>query len=134
MATFDQQKRPQGYAAITPYLLVDNASATMEFLKQVFEAKVTSENRLANGKIRHAELQIDDTKLMLADTTEAFPAMPSMLYVYVADVDATNQKALAHGAKAITAPENEEYGDRTAGVKDPCGNQWWFASKIRSES
>lgn len=131
MTQYDHSKRPQGAAAIIPYLTVNNATATLAFLKQAFDAQELYITTLDDGSIRHAELMIDDSMIMMANANEQYPAMPGMYYLYVADVDATYQKALAAGGVSIKTPTNQEYGDRTAGIKDPSDNQWWLAAPTK---
>ena len=60
--------------------------------------------------------------------------MPAMLYVYVEDVDATYQRALQAGATSVSEPKDQFYGDRSAGVQDSCGNQWWIGTHIEDVS
>ncbi len=132
MTSFDHRLRPRGAMAITPYLTIINAAATIEFLKKAFNAIELSVINLADGKIRHAELMIDDSMIMLSDATEKYPAMPGMYYLYVADVDVAYQHALTAGAISLIPPTDQMYGDRTAGLQDPGNNQWWLASPIKA--
>jgi PhnB protein len=132
MTSYDHSLRPQGAMAITPYLTIANAVATIEFLKKAFNAIELSVMKLTDGKIRHAELMIDDSMIMLSDATEKYPPMPGMYYLYVADVDTAYQTALDAGAISLTPPTDQPYGDRTAGVKDPGDNQWWLASPSKT--
>jgi uncharacterized glyoxalase superfamily protein PhnB len=85
---------------------------------------------MPDGKVMHAEVRIADSLVLLAEASEQFPAMPSMLSVYVEDVDATYAKAVAAGATPVRPPADQFYGDRSGGVKDQGGNQWWFATHI----
>jgi uncharacterized glyoxalase superfamily protein PhnB len=84
----------------------------------------------ADGKIMHAEVRLDDTVIMLADGAEEWPPMPSYVHVYVADVDATYQRALAAGATTVQAPVKKEDADKRGGVKDAGGITWWIATKV----
>jgi PhnB protein len=132
MTSYDHSLRPKGAMAITPYLTIANAAATIEFLKKAFNATELSVTRLDDGKIRHAELMIDDSMIMLSDATEKYPPMPGMYYLYVADIDAAYHAALDAGAISLTPPTDQIYGDRTAGLQDPGKNQWWLASPIKA--
>ena len=118
------------YNSVSPYLIVDGASRTIEFLTTVFDAVEIRRFADADGKIMHAEVRIDDTVLMLADGAEGWPPIPSYVHVYVADVDATYQRALAAGATAVQAPVKKEDADKRGGVKDAGGTTWWIATKV----
>jgi uncharacterized glyoxalase superfamily protein PhnB len=89
--------KPHGYTTVSPYLVVDGASRTIDFLSRVFDATELRRFPHANGSVMHAEVRIDDTVLMLADGAEGWPPVASHVHVYVADVDATYRRALATG-------------------------------------
>ena len=125
---------PDGYHTVTPFLLVKGASEVIEFLKQAFGAVESSRHKLPDGSIMHAEVRIGDSNVMLADASQKWPSMPTMLYVYVQDVDKVYKKAVQAGGKSLREPTNEFYGDRSAGVMDAGGNQWWIATHIEDVS
>ena len=125
---------PDGYHTVTPFLLVKEASKVVEFLKRGFGAVESSRHTLPDGSIMHAELSIGDSNLMLAEANDKWPAMPSMLYLYVHDVDSVYKKAVQAGGKSLREPTNEFYGDRSAGVIDMSGNQWWIATHVEDVS
>ncbi len=106
----------------------------IDFLKQVFNAKEEEIYKDPDGRVIHAELTIGDSILMLSDATPEFPALVSMINVYVEDVDAAYKRGLEAGAASLRKPSNQFYGDRTAGVKDAFGNQWWIATHIEDVS
>jgi PhnB protein len=122
--------KPANYNSVSPYLIVDGADATIDFLKQVFDAVELRRFPDAGGKLMHAEVRIDDTVLMLADGGEGWPPFPSHVHVYVKDVDATYQRALDAGATAVQAPIKKEDADKRGGVKDAGGTTWWIATKV----
>ncbi|HEY7579043.1 MAG TPA: VOC family protein [Acetobacteraceae bacterium] len=122
--------KPAGYHTLTPYLVVEGAGRLIEFLEEVFDATVQERLAAPGNRIGHAQLQIGDSIVMLSDAGAEHTPMPAMLYVYVDDVDATFQRALAAGATQVQPPTDQFYGDRSGGVKDPCGNQWWIATHI----
>src|SRR4030095_7044531 len=109
---------PEGYHAVTPYLVVDGAAKVCAFLKRAFHAERHYALNRPDGTILHAELSIDGTRVMLADSSNEHAAQPTMLYLYVGDVDATYVRALKAGGASIKAPEDQFFGDRTASVKD----------------
>jgi uncharacterized glyoxalase superfamily protein PhnB len=122
--------QPDGYHAITPYLLVSDAARLIEFLADAFGAREIERLPAPGNRIGHAELRIGDSMVMLGDAHGAHEPMPCMLYLYVADVDAAYARALAAGATAMQPPQDQFYGDRSGGVTDPCGNQWWIATRV----
>ncbi|MBV8208272.1 MAG: VOC family protein, partial [Acidobacteria bacterium] len=79
-------------------------------------------------------MQIGDSMLMMGCAGGAYPAMPAMVYVYVPDVDAAHARALAAGASEVRAPENQFYGDRSGGVTDQQGTQWWMGTHFEDVS
>ena len=122
--------KPDGYTSVSPYLIVDGASATIEFLRNVFEAVEIRRFPAPNGKVMHAEVRIDDTVVMIADGADGWPPVPSHVHVYVADVDATYSRALEAGATSVQAPVKKEDADKRGGVKDAGGTTWWVATKV----
>ena len=119
---------PEGYHTITPYLIVQGADKLVEFMKSAFGAIVSTTMTNPDGTIGHTEARIGNSFLMLSEARAEWPAMPVMLYLYVEDVDATYQKALDSGATSVMPIKDQFYGDRSGGVKDMCGNQWWIAT------
>jgi uncharacterized glyoxalase superfamily protein PhnB len=85
---------------------------------------------MPDGKVMHASLKIGDSMLMLGGAGDQWPAMPATVYVYVPDVDAAYKRALQAGAKSLREPQDQFYGDRTGGVADDQGNQWWIGTQI----
>ena len=125
---------PEGYHSLTPILTVEGVSSLISFLKQVFDAKEEEVYKGPDGRVIHAELTIGDSILMLSDATLEFPARPAMINVYTEDVDAAYRRALKAGATSLREPSNQFYGDRTGGVRDAHGNQWWIATHVEDVS
>jgi PhnB protein len=125
---------PQGYHNVTPYLTVRDADRLIEFLKTVFNAQLVERHDRPDGKIMHAEVRIGDSMLMVSEACEQMGAMPSHLYLYVEDTDSTYQRALDAGSETIMNPENQFWGDRMGGVKDPWGNLFWIGTHIEDVS
>jgi uncharacterized glyoxalase superfamily protein PhnB len=115
---------------VAPYLIVAGASGTIDFLTQVFGATELRRFSDPAGKVRHAEVRIGDTVVMLADGAEGWPPMPSYVHVYLSDVDATYKRALAAGATSVQEPVKKEDEDKRGGVKDAGGTTWWIATKV----
>ena len=125
---------PAGYHTVTSYLAVPDAQALIDFVVKVFDAKEREVMRQPDGRIRHAEVQIGDSIVMLGSTSSTFGTATATLYVYVDDADARYQKALDAGATSISQPADQFYGDRHAGVKDPNDISWWIATHFEDVS
>lgn len=130
------QPIPAGYHSVTPYLIIKDAARAIEFYKQVFGATELMRLTTPAGKVGHAEIKIGDSPVMLADE---FPEMnvrsPQTLggssihlMVYVTNVDAITQQALAAGAKVIRPVKDQFYGDRSGTIEDPFGHNWTIAT------
>lgn len=117
-------KVPAEYNRLMPYLIVPDAYAFISFMKDVFGAEEQRIVPRSEGVIMHAELRIGDSVIMFADVTAEFLAKPAGMFIYVADVNDTYQKALAAGAISLMEPMQQPYGF-TCGFKDPFGNDWW---------
>jgi PhnB protein len=125
---------PDGYHAVTPYLVVDGASKLIDFLKGTFGATELFRMPAPGDRVGHAEVKIGDSNIMIADNTGEWPARPAMLYVYVTDVDATHKRALSAGATQVKEPANQFYGDRSSGITDAFGNYWGIATHVEDVS
>ena len=125
---------PEGYHSVTPVLTVEGASNLIDFLRQVFDAEEEERFTGPDGRIRHAEVRIGDSLIMISDATPEFPAFPAMINVYIEDTDAAYKRALRAGATSLREPSDQFYGDRTGGVKDQFGNQWWIATHVEDVS
>ena len=122
---------PEGMHSVTPYLMVDNAEGLVRFIEQAFNGKTSAIMRTDDGKkIMHASVVIGDSHLMVADSSEQYAPGSCRLYLYVEDVDAVYKQALKSGGKSLREPTDEFYGDRSCGVKDDWGNEWWIATHI----
>jgi len=122
--------KPEGYQSVIPYLHVEGAAKLIAFMKEVFDAKEIAVYPRPDGSVGHAALRIGDSIVELADGGEEWPAMPCALQVYVPDADAAYYRALKAGATSLLQPANQFYGDRTASVRDSCGNNWYIATQI----
>lgn len=118
---------PQGYQRLMPYLVIENATGFFNFAQKVFDATDKMRIMRDDTHIMHAELQIGESTIMFADSTEEFKTQTAGLFVYVQDADETYNKALEEGATSLTAMSNQDYG-RSGGVTDPFGNVWWITS------
>jgi uncharacterized glyoxalase superfamily protein PhnB len=118
--------RPQGYNTINPFIITKKAAQLMEFLQKVFGAKEVKEafTMDTDGLLLHAELRVGNSTILLADTKEGWPFTPSLLQIYVEDVEKTLQRAEELGAKIVTKP-TDFYGDIFSRFVDPWDNLWW---------
>lgn len=121
---------PDGYPAVTPYLMVRDAARFIDFLSTVFGARVTEQLKRPDGKIGHTEVRLGDSLIMLSEASDDHPATPVMLHFYVEDVDAVFARAVRAGGTVVAEPTKQFYGDRSGGVKEPCGNTIWIATHV----
>jgi PhnB protein len=125
---------PDGYHTITPYLTVSDLPRLVQFLADAFGGKASELVPDAEGKVRHAEVRIGDSVVMIGQGRAEWPPQPSSLYLYVEDTHATYKRAIEAGGKSVREPETMFYGDVNAGVEDPTGNQWWIATHVEDVS
>jgi PhnB protein len=130
MATAVVNFIPKGFHSVTPYLLVQGAAQFIEFLKQAFGAEENLRVPRPDGTIMHAEIKIGDSIVELGDGNEQYPARPANIHLYLEDTDAAYERALQAGATSIHQPEDMPYGERSGGVKDPAGNNWYIATQF----
>lgn len=124
--------KPRGYSTVSPYLVVSGASRVIDFTKHAFGATELRRYQMPDGSIMHAEVRIGDTVVMLGEAGGQWQPVPAFLHVYVEDVDAVYQRALAAGGESVQEPQQKggDDPDRRAGVKDPGGNTWWIATPV----
>ncbi|HWB50277.1 MAG TPA: VOC family protein [Stellaceae bacterium] len=129
---------PDGYRTLTPYLIVADGAAAVAFYERVFGAKLRLKLERPDGRLGHAELDIGDSVIMLADEHPEhqahapghFGGSPVSLHLYVADVDAVVGRARAAGANLVRPVEDQFYGDRSGTFVDPFGHVWHVATHI----
>ncbi len=132
------QAIPEGFHSLIPYLAVDDAASAIDYYKQAFGAKEKVIMPGPDGKIGHAELEIGDSVVMLADPNpESATTAPKELggctgglMLYTEDVDTTVQKAVDNGATVVTPVENMFWGDRLGAITDPFGHVWYVATHV----
>ena len=130
---------PDGYHSIQPYLHIRGAVEALDFYKKAFGATERMRMSYPDGRIGHAEIQLGDSVIMLADeypekeiySPKHFGGSAASLMFYVEDCDSVYHQALSAGAKSIREPADQFYGDRMAGVEDPFGFQWWIGTHIK---
>jgi PhnB protein len=117
----------EGFHTVTPYLMVEEPTKLIDFVKEVFGATELLRGIGSAGGL-HAEVRIGDSMVMIGGGNTG--VMPAAIYLYIDDVDAAYQRALSAGALSLSEPEDQPYGDRNAGVKDVFGNIWYIATHI----
>jgi uncharacterized glyoxalase superfamily protein PhnB len=119
---------PEGYHSVTPYLIVKGAERLIEFLKQAFAAEEIYRSLQPDGTIGHTQLKIGDSMVELAEGNDRWKPLTCAIHLYVPDTDATYRRAIEAGATSLFEPADMFYGDRSGGVEDPSGNQWYIAT------
>lgn len=122
--------KPAGYTSVAPYLIVAGATETIEFLKRAFGALELRLFRSDTGQVLHAEVRIDDTVVMLADSAVDWPPAQAHVHISVKDVDATYRLALEAGAESIQSPIQNGDEDKRGAIKDKGGTTWWISTKV----
>jgi PhnB protein len=136
------QAIPTGYAGVTPYLIIRDASRALDFYKKAFGATELMRFPAPGGKIGHAEMKIGEGVVMLADESpemghnspQTVGGTPVSLMFYVADVDSVFAKAVAAGAVVKQSLKDQFYGDRSGTIADPFGHVWTIATHIEDVS
>ncbi len=130
---------PNGYHSVQPYLMFKKCAEAISFYTKAFGATERMRMPRPDGGIAHAEIQIGDCVLMMADeapemgawSIEHFGGSPIALQIYTADCDATYKQSLEAGATSVREPADQPYGDRSAGIKDPSGYRWYISTHIK---
>ena len=134
--------KPAGYHSVTPYLALRDAKAAIDFYARAFGAELVLKLDMPDGTIAHAEIRIGDSILMLAEENPewgnrsplAIGGSPVSMMIYVPDVDAAFERALAAGATRVRPVEDQFYGDRSGTLADPFGYQWTLATHVEDVS
>jgi PhnB protein len=134
----EAHKVPSGYHSLQPYLMFTNCVDAIAFFAKAFGAKEKLCMRDDKGRIAHAEVEIGDSVMMMADEHPEIQAYavahyggsPVNLMLYVENCDATYAQAIAAGATSLREPADQPYGDRMAGILDPFGYKWWIAHPL----
>jgi PhnB protein len=133
---------PDGYRSLSPYLIVADGAAAIAFYRDVFGARLRMRLDGPDGKVGHAELDIGDSLVMLADEHPEMGALapssiggtPVGLHLYLEDVDAVVAKAVAAGAILKRPVDNQFYGDRLGSIVDPFGHLWHVSTHVEDVS
>ena len=129
---------PDGYPRVTPYLIVNGAAAAIDFYRLVLGASERMRMEGPEGKVGHAELELGNSVIMLADEHPEMDARgpntvggtPVSLHLYVEDADSVFERAVEAGARALRPVEDKFYGDRSGSFEDPFGHRWHVATHV----
>jgi uncharacterized glyoxalase superfamily protein PhnB len=118
------------YTTVAPWIVTDDTAALFEFIADAFDGAELAQIPLEDGSIGRAEIRVGDTVLLAFDRRPGWPEMPSLLRVFVEDVDAVTDTAVAAGARIVTEPATHAFGQRIGRIRDPFGNIWWIAATL----
>ena len=123
---------PEGFASVTPYFFVDDASAFIRFLVAGLGGEEVLVSFRPDGLVANAQVRLGSNKVMVSEATSAYPPMATSCYLYVEDADSVMRQALAAGATQEMPVMDMPYGDRQGGVRDPHGNLWWISQRLEA--
>jgi PhnB protein len=125
--------KPVNYNSVSPYFIVNGAQRFIELMSSIFDAKELRRYNKPDGSIMHAEIQIDDSVIMLGDSSDRFPPVALIMHVYVPNVDEVFNKAIQAGCESIEQPkENQDDPDRRGTFKDFAGNMWSVGTQLKT--
>ena len=125
-----ENNAPTGYTSVAPWIVTPDTAKLLDFVAAVFGGVELGRVPLEDGSIGHAEIRVGDTVLLAFDRHADWPAMPSLLRVFVEDADAAMERAVAAGARVVTASATHAFGQRGGRVRDPFGNIWWISAVV----
>ncbi len=129
------QPVPAGFHTATPYMVVPDAAAALDFYSRAFGAVIGEKMTRPDGVIMHASFRIGDSLFMIGSHAGVQPRDPQLfpmlsIYLYVDDADATFARAVEAGATVLNPVAQKFYGNREGGLADPCGIIWWIATQV----
>lgn len=123
--------KPEGYSSVSPYFIVDDAQKLIDMIKYIFNGTEKRRYEMPDGSIMHAEVQLDDSIIMLGSSSEKYPANSVLLHVYVSNVDAIFEKAIQYGCTPVEKPKEQEGDpDRRGTFQDFAGNTWSIGTQL----
>ena len=120
---------PKGFNSVTPYFLVDDGDGFADFLKRAFDAEVIDHHKV-EGRLLHGAYRIFGSIVESGEGGDEYPSREYTIHLYVPDCDAVYKKAIAAGGKALSELADQPYGERSGGITDPYGNQWYIATQL----
>jgi uncharacterized glyoxalase superfamily protein PhnB len=136
MADNGSVRVPPRYGRVNAWIISRDTDAETRFLTSVLDGVETPGSRMLDpdGDIGHVEVELGDTVVMLFDAKPGWPPTPAHLRIYVADVSATVERAVAAGARVVTRPTPLAFGERVARIRDPQGHLWWLHEWVEDVS
>ncbi|GGV96484.1 putative glyoxalase/bleomycin resistance protein [Streptomyces gelaticus] len=125
---------PEGYTTVAPWVVTDDTGAFLDFVTQAFGGEELARVPTEDGSVGHGEIRVGDTVVLAFDRHADWPAMPSLLRVFVADADEAFSRAVAAGGRVVTSLLDDAFGQRGGRIKDPFGNIWWVVSRVEDVS
>lgn len=123
---------PDGYTSVAPWVVTDDTGALLDFISYAFDGEELARVQTEDGLIGHGEIRVGDTVVLAFDRRPEWPAMPSLLRVWVPDADAAFRRAIERGAVVVTQLGDNAFGQRGGRVKDPLGNIWWVTQQVET--
>ncbi|MFI2285849.1 VOC family protein [Streptomyces niveus] len=121
---------PEGYTTVAPWVVTDDTGAFLDFVSQAFGGAELGRVATEDGLIGHGEIRVGDTVVLAFDRHADWPAVPSLLRVFVADADEAFSRAVAAGGQVVTPLADDAFGQRGGRVKDLFGNIWWVVARV----
>ncbi|WTW92076.1 VOC family protein [Streptomycetaceae bacterium NBC_01309] len=121
---------PEGYTTVAPWVVTDDTGAFLDFVAEAFGGEELGRVATEDGGIGHGEIRVGDTVVLAFDRHADWPSMPTLLRVFVPDADAAFARAIAAGARVVTAISDNPFGQRGGRVRDPFGNIWWVTRHV----
>ena len=125
---------PEGFSTITPYFVVSGAERFIEFLVTAFDGEELGRSLRPDGNIANAQVRIGTSTVMVGEVQNQTPGWHGHFYLYVEDANAAMKHALDNGAALEMEVNDQPYGDRQGGVRDPFGNIWWLSQRLVKET
>lgn len=126
------KKIPEGYTAVTPWIISPDSARVIAFMTNAFRAEEIPGSRMLSpeGKIIHVEVKVGNAVVMLFDAARNWPSTPAFVRLFVDNCELAYQKALKAGARSVTRPTMLAFGDKVGRVADPFGNLWWLQERV----
>ncbi|POX60496.1 glyoxalase [Streptomyces sp. Ru62] len=125
---------PAGYTTVAPWVVTDDTGAFLDFVSWAFGGEELARVHTEDGSIGHGEIRVGDTVVLAFDRHTNWPAVPSLLRVFVTDADQAFSRAVEAGSHVVTPLAHDAFGQRGGRIKDPFGNIWWVISRVEDVS
>ena len=123
--------KPSGYNSASPYFVVKGAQKLVDLVKKIFNATEMRRYDMPDGTIMHIELKIDDSIIMMGDSSDQFPPIKQLVHVYVSNVDEVFDRAIKAGCISIEPPTQRDGDpDKRGTFKDFAGNTWSIGTQL----